>query len=48
MRSDTISLTPGGTAGLGGNSGGGLVVAALKAFSAAVRASVGRRDMSHL
>jgi NAD(P)H-hydrate repair Nnr-like enzyme with NAD(P)H-hydrate epimerase domain len=48
MRSDTISLTPGIACGLGGNSGGGLVVAALNAFSAAVRESIGRRDMAHL
>jgi hypothetical protein len=39
MRSDTISFTPGGESGAFGGASTGLVVAALNAFSAAVRGS---------
>jgi hypothetical protein len=49
MRSDTISLAPGSAGGGFCGPSTGLVVAALNAFSAAVRGSyVGRRAMPHL
>src|ERR1700736_53095 len=47
MRRETISLTPGSDGWLGIGSGG-LVVADLKAGSAALRASFGRRGRSAL
>ena len=39
MRNDTISFAPGSEGAFGGGASTGLVVAALNAFSAAVRAS---------
>jgi len=46
MRSVTVSFTPGSDGGAFDGSSGGFVVAALKAISAALRASVGRRAMA--
>jgi hypothetical protein len=48
MRSDTVSLAPGSDVGFGGSAAGFGVVIALKAFSAAVRESVGRLAMPAL